>query len=401
MNIREIFFSHLTQTSPFPMLGEEIDIVRASGSVLYDRRGKEYIDFISGISVSCVGHCHPAVVRAVQQQAERFMHLMVYGEFIQEPQIRYASELMQILPSSLSSLYYTTGGSEAIELAIKVARKFTGKTKLITFKNSYHGSTLGALSLSSLEEHLNAYAPLIPGVMRFPYGSEEWMNTSGKEIAAVIMEPVQAESGIVRCGKEYYQKIREWCNQNGVLLVFDEIQTGFGRTGEWFAFMQYDIVPDILCIAKGMGGGVPIGACVADRKIMSVLTNHPILGHMNTFGGNALACEAARATLQIIREEKLCHRARWIEQKIKEFFEKAAFPDVKLHTAGAWAALHFADEKTAWEVCRDCIRSGVITDWFLYNSSAIRIAPPLTIPENILMQALDIIASVIKKHVHA
>ncbi|MCX8080475.1 MAG: aspartate aminotransferase family protein [Bacteroidia bacterium] len=390
MNHREFFFRHIAQTSPEPMLGNPLHIVRAEKEFLWDAEGKKYVDLISGIAVSSVGHCHPKVVEAVKEHASRFMHLMVYGEMIQSPQNLLAEALMKVLPPSLNNFYYTTGGSEAIEVALKIARKFTGRKKILAFKNSYHGSTWAALSLSSLEHHLNAFAPLLPGIIRTEFGSMDAIGLVDEDVACVVTEPIQAESGVNIPSKEFMEALRNRCEEKGVLLIFDEIQTGFGRTGKMFAFEHFGVVPDILCLAKAMGGGVPVGVCISSGEIMASLCKNPILGHMNTFGGNALACTAAKATLEAILQEKLHERAKEIQKIIQAVFESQLKDTCfKWRVIGAFGALELKDEAHAFELCRQALMEGIITDWFLFNSKSIRIAPPLNIDFNVLKDALE------------
>jgi acetylornithine/succinyldiaminopimelate/putrescine aminotransferase len=392
MNPREFFFQRIAQTSPEPMLGNPLQIVRAKGSLMWDEHGKEYLDFISGIAVSSVGHCHPEVVKAIKEQADRHLHLMVYGEFVQMPQNQFAEVIFRKLPAELNQIFYTTGGSEAVEIAIKAARKFTGRKKIVSFRNSYHGSTLGALSLSSLEHHLNAFAPHIPGIVRLHYNNRGDLQHLNDEIACVVLEPIQAESGITIPDKDYLEEIRNSCNQNGILLVFDEIQTGFGRTGKMFGFEHFGVTPDMICLAKGMGGGVPVGACIARSEILRTLSENPVLGHMNTFGGNALACSAALATLKVIEKEKLVERSLEIQRIIERyFFENFRESPLKWRMLGAFGALEFENEEQAFAVCRNCLKNGLITDWFLYNSRALRLAPPLNIEFELLDKGLNIL----------
>lgn len=402
MNPREFFFQRIAQTSPDPMLGNPPQIVRAKGSLMWDESGNEYLDFISGIAVSSVGHCHPDVVSAIKEQADRHLHLMVYGEFVQIPQNQYAEELFRKLPVELNQIFFTTGGSEAIEIALKAARKFTGRKKIVSFRNSYHGSTLGALSLSSLEHHLNAFAPYIPGIVRLHYNNRVDLDQLNDEIACVVLEPIQAESGITIPDKEYLKVLRNICDENGILLVFDEIQTGFGRTGKMFGFEHFDVIPDMICLAKGMGGGVPVGACIARSEILRILSENPILGHMNTFGGNALACAAARATLKVIENEKLVERSVEIQRIMDSIFnENFRNSPLKWRILGAFGALEFENEEQAFTVCRNCLKKGLITDWFLYNPRSLRLAPPLNIEFDLLHKGLNILVDnslkVIKK----
>lgn len=387
MNQRELFLRHVAQTSELPLMGIDMNIAYAKGAVLTDVNGKRYIDLISGISVSNIGHCHPKVVEAVTEQSQKFMHLMVYGEFNQSPQVKYATTLLPCLPSTLNCIYFTTGGSESIEGAMKLAKRVTGKTEFVSFKNSYHGSTQGALSLMGDEYFKNAFRPLLPNTKQITYNSLEELNQIGADTAAVVLELIQAESGIKPANQEFINKISEKCKQHGALLIVDEIQTGFGRTGTLFAFEQYGITPDVLCIAKGMGGGMPIGAFIADKKLMNTLSHDPVLGHINTFGGNAVCLAAAQANLEVILKERLWESAKKIEAILKQQLQH---PKIKvLNAKGALAAVEFENQTTNFTIIKKCLESGIITDWFLFNDRALRICPPLNINENELVEALQ------------
>lgn len=394
MNRRELFLRHVAQTSDLPLLGVDVDIARAQGVKLYDHSGKEYTDLISGISVSNVGHCHPKVVKAIQEQSQKFMHLMVYGEFNQSPQVIYASTLTKLLPEQLNSVYFTTSGSESVEGALKLAKRATGRTEIVNFKNAYHGSTQGALSVMGDEYFKNSFRPLLPDIRTLEFNNTEQLQQITSATAAVIIEPIQGEAGIRKADKVFLQKLRERCDETGVLLILDEIQTGFGRTGTLFAFEQYNIVPDILLIAKGMGGGLPIGAFIANLKLMQCLTNNPVLGHINTFGGNAVCVAAAQATLEIILEEKLPARALEIEKMIKDQLTHPLVKELRIY--GALGAVDFGDEALNMKVIKACIEHGVISDWFLFCNTAMRIAPPLTITNEELIVALQTIKTVLK-----
>ncbi len=374
---RQLFLKHVAQTSDTPLLGLDLNIVKAKGITLTDVHGKEYVDLISGISVSNVGHCHPEVVDAIQKQSEKYMHLMVYGEFNQTPQVSYAKLLCSVLPASLNSVYYTTSGSESIEGAMKLAKRATGRAEIISFKNSYHGSTQGALSLMGDEQLKNAFRPLLPGIKQLEFNNASQLDQITASTAAVVIEPTQGEAGVRVGDKAFIEALKKKCEETGALLVFDEIQTGFGRTGTLFAFERYGIVPDVLCIAKGMGGGLPIGAFVASKELMSTLSQNPILGHINTFGGNAVCVAAAEAALKIILRDKLHTRAKEIETVIRK---NLVHPKIKqLRIIGALGAIEFGSEEQSMKVCKFLIENGIITDWFLFCPTALRIAPPLTI----------------------
>jgi len=395
MNQRELFLRHVAQTSELPLLGVDVNIKEAKGVMLYDQNGKEYIDLISGISVSNIGHCHPKVVHAIQEQSQKFMHLMVYGEFNQKPQTRYAKTLCDLLPPYLSSVYFTTGGSEAVEGALKLAKRATGKTEIFSFKSAYHGSTHGALSVMGDEYFKNSFRPLLPDIHFLELNNLKDLEKISAKTAAVVIEPIQGEAGVRKADHDFIKALKQKCDEHCALLIFDEIQTGFGRTGTLFAFEQYNIVPDVLLIAKGMGGGLPIGAFISSQKLMSTLTNNPVLGHINTFGGNAVCVAAAQACLDVICEDKLWLRAKEIEKLIRENLSHRLIKEIRIH--GALGAIDFGDETLNMRVIKSCIEHGLITDWFLFCNTAMRISPPLTITNAELLKSIEIIKMVLGK----
>ncbi len=387
---RQLFLQHVAQTSPAPLV---LEIISAKGVYLKDVNGKEYIDLISGISVSNIGHCHPAVVDAVKKQVETHMHLMVYGEYVQSVQVQLAKALTDLLPKNLGSVYFVNSGTEATEGALKLAKRFTGRTELISFTNAYHGSTQGALSVMGSEDFKTSFRPLLPDTRILNFNSEEDLKHISTKTACVIIEPIQGEAGLVAANKNFLKKLRERCSETKTLLIFDEIQTGFGRTGTMFAFEQYEVVPDILLLAKAMGGGMPIGAFVSSNEIMNCLTHNPVLGHITTFGGHPVCCAAALANLNVIAENKLYLRAKEIETILKK---ELTHPKIKsLRVCGALAAVDFGDEATNMQVIQKCIAAGVITDWFLFNTQSMRIAPPLMITNEELKKACGVILDVI------
>lgn len=389
MNQRELFLRHVAQTSDTPLLGMDVNVTDAKGSVLTDVNGKKYYDLISGISVSSVGHCHPEVVKAIQEQSQKFMHLMVFGEFNQSPQAEYAHFLASFLPDNLNSVYFTTGGSEAVEGAMKLAKRVTGRAEIISFKRSYHGSTQGSLSLMGDEFFKNSFRPLLPAIKILDYNDLSCLDQISSQTAAVFIEPVQGEAGVRMAHPDFLKALRQRCNEHCVLLVFDEIQTGFGRTGKLFAFEHYGVVPDVLLVAKAMGGGLPIGAFISSQKIMSAFINDPVLGHINTFGGNAVCVKAAHATLKVISDNHLEHRALQIEQFVKRNLKHALIQEIRM--AGALGAIEFNNEELAMRAMKACIGNGVITDWFLFCPTALRIAPPLVITDEELEDAIALI----------
>jgi acetylornithine/succinyldiaminopimelate/putrescine aminotransferase len=374
MNIRSQFLNHLAQTSDAPLA---LDIVKAQGNYLYDRAGKAYLDLIGGISVCNVGHTHPKVVAAIQKQAASYLHIMVYGELIQSPQVDYASQLAQLLPAPLSAVYFTNSGSEATEGAIKLARRVTGKVEIVAAHKSYHGSTLGALSVMGDEYWRNAFRPLMPGVWHHDYNSEAFLNAINEKTACVIIEAVQAESGVHMPDKEWMQALRKKCSALGALLIVDEIQTGFGRTGKMWGFEHSDIIPDIVLLGKALGGGMPLGAFVASKEHMQQLTNNPVLGHITTFGGHPVSCAAGIAALEVLREEQLIEQ---IEEKSKLFVEALHHEKIKqVRSKGLLIAIELESSDLVLASIQGCLANNLFSDWFLFAPNCIRIAPPLTI----------------------
>jgi len=371
---RQLFLQHNAQTTLEPLL---LEFVKASGMYLYDVEGKKYMDLIAGIGVSNVGHCHPSVVEAVKKQAEQYMHIMVYGEFVQSPQVDFAKALADILPPSLNCTYFVNSGTEAVEGAMKLAKRYTHRTEFIACNHSYHGSTQGALSLMGNEEFKQAYRPLLPHVHFIQFNHLPDLDKISSKTAAVFMETVQGEAGIRVADQAYYKALRARCTETGTLLILDEIQCGFGRTGKMFGFEHYDIVPDVLLLAKGIGGGMPIGAFISSTEIMSSLATNPILGHITTFGGHPVSCAAGLATLKTIVNENIIHK---VTAKGELFKQLLVHP--KIHSVrgkGLMLAVEFGSFETNKKIIDGCIADGLITDWFLHCSNSMRIAPPLII----------------------
>jgi len=383
---RQLFLKHVGQTSDFPL---QLEIDRAEGIYIFDRNEKSYIDLISGVSVSNVGHVHPKVVKAIKDQLEKYMHLMVYGEYIQTPQIEFAKKLTNLLPENLNSVYFVNSGSEAIEGALKLAKRYTGRSEIISFKNAYHGSTHGALSVMGNEEFKNSFRPLLPDVNFLNFNSYEDLNLISEKTACVIVEPVQGEAGIRLPGGNYLTKLRERCHKVGALLIFDEIQTGFGRIGKLFAFEEYNVVPDIMTIAKGMGGGMPIGAFVSSNKIMSSFKTNPILGHITTFGGHPVSCAAACASLDVLINEKIIDDVKRKGDLFRKYLNHSEIKEIR--GLGLFMAVELSDFNQVKKVIDVAIEKGLVTDWFLFHDSAFRIAPPLIISEDQIKQACDIL----------
>ena len=395
MNQRELFLRHVAQTSDQPLSGIDLNIEKAAGVYLYDQSGKIYLDLISGISVSSIGHCHPQVVKAIRDQSEKYMHLMVYGEFNQQPQVTYALELCKYLPASLSSVYFTSGGSESMEGAMKLVKRATGRQEIIYFDKAYHGSTQGALSLMGDEYFKSAFRPLLPGTHQLRYNNFEDLVGITSATAGVFLEPIQGEAGVRPADKRWIQALAQRCKETGTLLVFDEIQTGFGRTGSLFYFEQLKVVPDVLLIAKGMGGGLPIGAFVASTELMNLFRHDPVLGHINTFGGNAVCVAAAQATLEVIQENQLFKRAFEIEKQIRQSLFHPLIKEMRL--CGALGAIDFKSEAINMKVIRACLEAGLVSDWFLFCTTAMRISPPLTITEKELEAGIKTLLTCLDK----
>jgi putrescine aminotransferase len=392
VSARQLFLSHLAQTTDAPLL---LEIKSAEGVFLHGQDGKKYFDLISGIGVSNIGHRHPSVIKAIQKQLRRYLHLMVYGEYIQAPQVKLAKKLTTTLPPTLDNVYLVNSGSEAIEGAMKLAKRFTGRFEILSCHHAYHGSTHGALSISGNEEFKTAYRPLLPGIRHLRYNEMADLAQITDQVAAVFVETIQGEAGVRIASKEYMQALRQRCTETGALLVLDEIQAGFGRTGTFWAFEQYDIVPDILVCAKGMGGGMPIGAFIAAKKVMDALKQNPILGHITTFGGHPVSCAASLATMNVILKNKLHEKAK---PKAELFKRLLIHPRIKeVRSAGLMMAVEFESFEVVKAIIDKAISYGVITDWFLHCDNSMRIAPPLTISKDQIREVCGIILKAINK----
>jgi len=390
MNLREIFLRNVAQTSGAPLA---LEIIKADGALLYDVNGNEYIDLIGGISVANVGHRHPKVIQAIEDQLEAYMHIMVYGEFIETPQVQFAKLLTDHLPSSLNSVYFTNSGAEATEGAMKLAKRFTDRTEIIAFNSSYHGSTQGALSVMGSEYWRNAFRPLLPGIFHFDYNSSAAIKAITGQTSCVIMETVQGEAGIIGPTKDWIQTLRKKCTETGTLLILDEIQTGFGRTGKLWGFEHFDIVPDILLLGKALGGGMPLGAFIADKKLMSVLTNNPVLGHITTFGGHPVCCAAGFAALRALLNEEMISKVKEKEELFKSLLVHKKIRSV--HSFGLWLAVEFGTFETNKMIIDRCIANGVLTDWFLFAPNCLRISPPLIISAEQIKKACETLVKAI------
>ncbi|MCW3074331.1 MAG: aspartate aminotransferase family protein [Flaviaesturariibacter sp.] len=371
-----------------------LEIVKAEGCELIDVSGKRYIDLIGGISVANVGHRHPKVIAAIQAQLEAYLHVMVYGEFVQSPQVQYAKLLTEHLPASLHSVYFTNSGAEAVEGAMKLAKRVTDRTEIVAFNNSYHGSTQGALSIMGSEYWRGAYRPLLPGVHHVEYNSFKDLAFITTETACVIAETVQAEAGVKPPQADWLKALRMRCTETGALLVLDEIQTGFGRTGKLWGFEHFDIVPDVLLLGKALGGGMPLGAFIAGKNLMDCLADNPVLGHITTFGGHPVCCAAGMAAMQALLEEGMFAEA---DAKQALFRQLLQHPKIRaIHSFGLWMAVEFESFEVCKEVIDACVEGGVITDWFLFAANCLRISPPLTISEEQIRMAVGVILSSIK-----
>jgi putrescine aminotransferase len=387
---RQLFLSNLAQTTDFPLA---IEIVKAEGIYLYGPNGERYRDLISGIGVSNVGHCHPKVVAAIHKQVDQYLHVMVYGEYIQSPQTQLAKALVDTLPAGLDNVYLVNSGSEAIEGAMKLAKRYTNRRNLISCSNAYHGSTQGALSIGGNEEFKQGYRPLLPGTSQIFYGSFSDLAKITEDTAAVVIETIQGEAGIRVACTNYFQALRARCTEVGALLILDEIQAGFGRTGTFWAFEQFDIVPDILVCAKGMGGGMPIGAFIANKEVMGVFKSNPLLGHITTFGGHPVSAAASLATLRVLQEEQLIAE---VGEKANLFKSLLIHPQIKaIRNQGLMMALEFESFEVLKPIIDRAIQLGVITDWFLFCDDSMRIAPPLTISLDEIREACALILQAI------
>ncbi|HMQ08389.1 MAG TPA: aspartate aminotransferase family protein [Saprospiraceae bacterium] len=386
VSLRHLYLSHVAQTGKFPLL---LEVERAEGMYIFDTHGKKYLDLNSGISVSSIGHCHPEVVKAVQNQAKRYMHTMVYGEHIQNPQVELAIALTSLLHMSLNQVYFLNSGSEGVEAAIKLARKYTGRPKIIACSRAYHGSTIGAESLRSDWNFKRHFSPGIPGVVHVDYNDFDALRQLDGNFAAFILEPVQAEAGIRIPENQYLQKVREFCTRNGILMVLDEIQTGFGRTGSWFAHQKYDVVPDILLLGKSMGGGMPISAIVSDRKILSSFVKDPELGHITTFGGHPVCCAASNASIRVLQSTSLIEEVAQKEKLFLTLLKHEIIEEVR--SAGLMMAVQLTQRKYLKYAVSNIIEKGALVDYFLFDDRSFRLAPPLIITESQIYEACDII----------
>jgi len=388
---RQLFLRHVAQTSSTPLM---LEIVKADGCWMFDANGKKYLDMISGIAVSNVGHNNQDVKIAITNQLDKYSHLMVYGEFVESPQVQFATWIAAHMPAPLDSVYFVNSGSEAIEGALKLAKRVTGRPEIISFYQSYHGSTMGALSAGNTEERKNAFRPLIPDNTILTYNNFEQINLITEKTAAVLIEPIQAEAGVILPQPGYLQAIRKRCDEVGALLIFDECQTGFGRTGKLFAWEHSAVVPDIITLGKAIGGGLPLGAFVASREKMNLFTYAPMLGHLTTFGGHPISCAAGLAAANFTITHNLVANSL---AKAERIVSKLQHKKIKqIRHSGLFFAIEFSSVEINMTINKKLIEAGLIVDWFLFAANCLRLAPPLTIAEDEIDYACDMILSALK-----
>ena len=387
---KDIFKKHQAQTFPFPSC---LEVESAKGSYITDINGKQYLDFVAGVSANTLGHSNPIINNAVIEQLEKYSHVMVYGEYIQSPQYKLAHLLSENLPEKLNTTYFVNSGAEAIEGAIKLAKRATGRSEIISCKDSYHGSTHGALSIMGNEEQKASYRPLLPNCNTITYNSDENINKITNKTAAVVLEIVQGGTGFITPKNNFLQKVRERCNETETLLIFDEIQTCFGRLGTLFGFEKYDVVPDILCIAKGMGAGMPIGAFISSYELMNLLTFEPKLGHITTFGGHPVNCAASLACLQHLLNSDIMKE---VDKKEQLFRTHLSHPKIKeIRGTGLILSVELDSEELAKKIVEESLKNGLILFYFLFTKTAIRITPPLTISEKEIIEGSQIITNIL------
>ena len=387
-----IFKKYQAQTFPLPSC---IEIESANGSYITDVNGKQYLDFVAGVSACTLGHSNPIIIDAVKEQLDKYTHVMVYGEYIQSPQYKLAQLLADNLPENLSTTYFVNSGTEAIEGAMKLAKRATGRSEIISCKDSYHGSTQGALSIMGNEEHKAKYRPLLPNCNQIIFNDKNSLTLITKQTAAVVIEPIQGGTGFITPKNNFLQKVREKCNETGTLLIFDEIQTCFGRLGTLFGFEKHNAIPDILCIAKGMGGGMPIGAFISSWELMNLLTFEPKLGHITTFGGHPVNCAASLATLEYLLSTDIMQEVEKKEQLFKKHLNHPKIKEIRGN--GLMLAIEFKSEEIAKKVVKQSLEKGLILFYFLFSKTAIRITPPLTITEKEIIEGCNIIKEIIDK----
>ena len=390
--LRKQFLAHVGQTSPSPML---VEVERAEGVFFYTPEGKRYYDLISGVSVSNVGHANPKVVEAVCAQARDYMHVMVYGELVERPQVQYATRLCSLLPESLDALYFVNSGAEAVEVALKLAKRYTGHGEIVSMRRAYHGSTHGPLSIMGAPEgefFKGAFRPLLPGVTSIEYNHPEQLDAITSRTACVIMEPVQGEAGVRLPDEGWLQAVRRRCDEVGALLIFDEIQTGLGRTGEMFALQKYGVVPDVVCVAKAFGGGMPLGGVISSKRVLDSFTTDPVLGHISTFGGHPVCCAAGLAALDYLLENNIVEQVEGKGALYESLL--AGHPQVlEIRRSGLLLAVELGTSDKMYRMMELFKEAGILSDWFLFCDTAFRISPPLTISEAEIRDSVEIIIS--------
>lgn len=384
--IRQLYLEHVAQTSELSLM---LEVERAEGMYIYDTAGKKYLDLNSGISVSSVGHRHPKVVSAIKNQVDKHLHTMVYGEHVHQSQVAYAHKLIQQLPDHFESVYYFMSGTEAVEAAMKLGKRYTGRYEIISCTNAYHGSTQGAESLRSDHEYSQAFLPLLPGIKHIRFNHEEDLAQITEKTACIILEPVQAEAGVQPPVNNYLQKVRKRCDETGTLMILDEIQTGFGRTGHLFAFQKYNVVPDVMCIGKAMGGGMPISGLVTSNEIIRAFVKNPNLGHITTFGGHPVGCAAALGNLEALLDESIVDSVLIKEKLIHHVLQHPIIKEVR--SSGLMMAVELTKRKYLKHVVAHILKQGAIVDYFLFNNKSFRLAPPLIITEEQIETAGQII----------
>ena len=393
MSERDFFLSHLGQTTPFPFL---VEVERAEGIYIYDKQGKAYMDMISGVAVNNIGHRHPNVVSALKNQIDKYLHVMVYGEFVQDPQQLLVKELLEVLPDSLDGVYVVNSGTEAIEAALKLAKRVTGRTELISFRGSYHGSTHGSMSVSGNEVKKQAFRPLLPDVQFLQLNQLSDLERITEKTAGVILETIQGDAGVRRPSVTFMKALRQRCDEVGAMLILDEIQCGMGRTGKLFAFEHFDIVPDILTLGKALGGGMPIGALVSSQKKLMEFTHAPMLGHITTFGGHPVICAAAAAAVQVLKSEIDWKELEELAQRFEERFNH--HPElIEIRRVGMMFAFDMVSAERVERVVSRCMEKGLLTFWFLSHPYSFRLSPPLTITEDEFNLAADLILQAIEE----
>lgn len=384
------FYKYQAQTTPHPLA---LEISHAEGSYIFDTSGNKHLDFVAGVSACALGHCHPRVVSAIKEQLDKYLHVMVYGEYIQEPAVELAKLLAENLPKNLSTTYLVNSGTEAIEGALKLARRATGRTQLLYAHNAYHGNTMGSMSVMGFEERKKAFKPLVPDCFPVTFNSEKDLQKITSGTAAIILETIQGGAGFIQPENDYFKKVRQRCDETGTLLILDEIQPGFGRTGKLFAFEHFEIVPDILVMGKGMGGGMPIGAFTASHEVMALLQDNPKLGHITTFGGNPVIAAAALATLQELTETDIIPQTLEKEKLFRKLLKHPLIKEVR--GRGLMLATMLETPELATEVILACKDRGLILFWLLFEGRALRITPPLTISNDEIEEGCKILTAVL------